>query len=755
GSSLIIGGFQLALNGGSIYYPAAGAAVVASAAMLILKRGSAFPIYGGLIAVTILWSLWEVGLDGWALAPRILALSVLALAFLIPPVRMRAEAANPWWVGAPVAASAAVFVLSGMAYVVSQPDLPQAGKVIARASGMNDWRHWGGTLGGTRYSPINEINAETVKDLEIAWRYESDVPPSGPRPNFQVTPLAVEDKLYLCLDRNIVVALDQDTGEEVWRFDPHTNLEGLYGATCRGVSYFEAPSNTATECPKRVLLGTADARLIAIDAESGAPCPSFGDAGEVYLLEGFGEQIGPGMAFPTSPATIVNGVAVVGQFILDFLSQESPSGVVRGYDALTGNMLWAWDAGRPDRTGLPPEGETYTPNTPNSWTVASGDEELGLVFIPTGNSPPDWYGADRSEASENYSSSIVAIDVKTGKERWSFQTVRHDLWDYDLGSQPVAFDITTGDVVIPALVIPTKQAQLFLLDRRDGSPIDPIENRPVPQGGAPGDWTSATQPFPTSFAPVTGPDLTERHMWGLTPLDQLWCRIRFRKARYEGIYTPPGVEPYIQYPGASGGNNWGSVAVDTDRGLMAVPSLHMANYSRLIPRDQLRTSEGFHAHTMIYPQEGKPYAFEMNTFLSPLGAPCQQPPYFRMTVFDIDTRELVWSKPLGTAEKSGVFGLKTYLPVPMGPPGYGGAITSGGLIFISAVEDQYFRAIDIADGKTLWRDELPALGVSVPMTYHSERSGRQFVVIASGSYPAITPSEKAYVVAYALPEPGE
>ena len=754
GITLTYGGAVLAGLGGSIYYLAAGLATIMSVVALAKGRPLAVKLFGGLVGVTIVWGLWEVGLDGWALVSRLVAPAVLGLVFLLPPLRKRMEPVSSWWAGGPVLAVVAVLVLSGTVAVMSRPDLPSAAPVASGDSPQGEWHNWGGTLAGTRYSSLSEITAETVEGLEVAWRYDSDVPVLNGRPGAEGTPLAVDGKLYLCLDRNVTVALDQETGEEVWRFDPQTNPENLGMVACRGVSYYEAEPGKTAECPKRILLGTLDSRLVALDAESGALCSSFGEGGTVNLLEGFGDDIPPGVAYPTSPATIVNGVAVIGQFVLDFLSQDSPSGVVRGYDAVTGELRWAWDAARPDRTGLPPAGETYTPNTPNAWSIFSGDEELGLVFVPIGNSPPDYYGGNRSEVAEKYSSSVVALDVKTGKERWSFQTVHHDIWDYDVASQPVVVDIQGPDGVIPALIVPTKQAQIFVLDRRDGTPIDPVEERPVPQGGAPGERLSKTQPFTTGFASVAGPDLTETQMWGVTPLDQMWCRIQFRKARYEGVYTPPSTQPFIHYPSNAGGINWGSVSIDMGRRLMVVNSLHLANLAQLVPQEELVPGQGYvHGVSLIFPQSGMPFAFKQQMFLSPIFAPCQQPPYGRLSVFDLQTRKLLWSEALGTAERAGPLGLKSHLPFRMGAPGMGGALTTGGgLIFIGASQDSYLRAIDIGNGEVAWRDKLPTVGAAVPMTYRSPKSGRQFVVIVAGGYPGMDAPDHATVVAYALPQ---
>jgi len=755
GLALAIGGGVLALAGGSLYYLPVGVALLLTALELARRRAGAVYLFSAVLVATIAWSLWEVGLAGWALAPRLGLLAALGLLFLARPVSEATDYTTRWWVGGPVLVIALLILIAGARAFIPAEKLPHTARVETQQDIQPDWRHWGRTLSGDRYSPLAQIDTGNVNHLQLAWQYRSDVPPFGSFGShaFQATPLAANDRLYLCVDRNVVVALDQDTGVEAWRFDPKLNLDGVFVTTCRGVAYFEAPPETQ-DCPQRILFGTADGRLLAVDAHTGKPCDSFGTDGAVDLRAGMGE-LPPGSTAVTSPPTIVNGVAVIGQFVSDFLSHhDSPSGVVRGYDAQSGELRWAWDAGRPDHAGLPREGEHYTRDTPNAWSVFSGDETLGLVYVPTGNSPPDNFGANRSAAAEQYSSAVVALDVKTGKPRWSFQTVHHDLWDYDLAAQPVVVDLPGPQGVVPALFVPTKRGQVFVLDRRDGTPVDTVVEKPVPQGAVPEDWTAATQPYTTGFAPVAGPTLRERDMWGLTPVDQLWCRISFRQSRYAGEFTPPGLDTHISYPGSAGGINWGSVAVDTDRGLMVVNTLHMAELGRQVPRAEAsQLNAELPRHILHYPQEKTPYAFWRSIFLSPLGVPCQQPPYGRISVFDIDSRELLWSQPFGTAMRSGPWGLQTLLPIRMGVPNIGGAVaTAGGVFFIGAAQDRFLRAYDIGNGRELWRAALPAVAGATPMTYLSQKSGRQYVVIAAGGHPGIPGPVDGSILAFALPE---
>jgi membrane-bound PQQ-dependent dehydrogenase (glucose/quinate/shikimate family) len=753
GAGLAAGGGELIAAGGSPYYLLAGAALAAAGLGLVLRRGWALPLYGLLLAGTLVWALWEAGLDGWALVPRLVAPAVLGLILLIPNVRARAGGPSPSWLALPVLA---VVVALGGAALKPKPageHLQAAAVLRSPDPAGGDWRVWGRTLAGDRYSPLAQINTGNVAKLKLAWRYDSNVRPYGFH-SFEATPLAADGRLYICLDRNVVVALDPDTGHEVWRFDPHANLTGVFAATCRGVAYYEAPQ-TVADCPKRILFGVNDDRLMAVDAETGRPCQSFGAGGAVDLKQGLGPAPA-GVTFPSSAPTIVRGVAILSGWVTDGLYVGEPSGVVRGYDAVTGALRWAWDSGRPDPQRPLGPGETYTKGAPNAWGEFSGDEALGLVYVPTGVSTPDYFGAHRSPDAERYATSIVALDAAAGAVRWSFQTVHHDLWDYDIGSQPVVVDLAIGGARVPALVAPTKRGQFFVLHRRTGQPLWPVTERPVPQGPAPGDWTAKTQPY-SSFPNVAGGRLTEARMWGATPFDQLWCRIAFRRARYDGDFTPPGLRTAITFPGSAGGSNWGSVTIDTARGLMVANSLYMPDIGRLIPRAEADRLASYakangKADAFAFPQVGTPYAMQRTIFQNPIGVPCLQPPYGRISVFDLKRGRLVWSKALGAAYHAGPFGLSSYLPIRMGAPTLGGSIaTGGGLIFIGASQDRGFRAFDIGDGRELWRASLPSVAAATPMTFVSRRTGRQYVVIAAGGHPGLGGPKTSAVMAYALP----
>jgi quinoprotein glucose dehydrogenase len=752
GLAMVVGGVRLAAAGGSFYYVLAGAALALSAFGLATRRRWWLPLYGTLLAATLIWALGEAGLDGWALVPRLVAPAVLGVVLLVPPVRHRARPASSALLTVPIAATILIFIAAGVIGREPYPEFAGAEPVETVDEQGGEWLHWGRSLSGERFSPLADIHAGNVGKLERAWEFVSDVEPYGFH-SFQATPIAADGKLFVCLDRSVVVALDQDSGRQLWRFDATPDLEGVFAATCRGVTYYRAPEGT-DECRSRVLFGAHDNRLMAVDAATGQRCRSFGNNGEVDLKEGLGD-FPKGIAFPTSPPALVAGLAVIGGWVTDGLNTDEPSGVVRAYDAVTGELRWAWDYGRQEPTRPLAEGETFTRGAPNAWGGFSGDEELGLVYVPTGVSTPDYFGAHRSPEAETYATGVVALDAQTGRPQWHFQTIHHDIWDLDVASQPVLTQLDYDGSSVPALIQPTKRGQFFVLDRRNGEPIYPVTERPVPQKVVEGEWASQTQPY-SSFPNVAGPPLRERDMWGATPLDQLWCRLRFRQAEYQGDFTPPSEKWTIFYPGSAGGSNWGSVTVDPVRGLLVSNSLYMADIGRMVPRaevEKLKYAEGTTSEAFAFIQEGTPYAMDRKVFLNPLGVPCQEPPYGRLTVIDLKTGKKRWSLPFGTARHAGPLGLSSFLPLRMGAPNLGGSLaTAGGLIFIGASQDRQFRAIDISNGRELWRTELPAIGAATPMTYRSAKTGKQYVVIAAGGHPGLPGPSGGNLIAYALPE---
>jgi quinoprotein glucose dehydrogenase len=621
-----------------------------------------------------------------------------------------------------------------------------------------DWPFVSGDAGGTRYSTLDQIDTHNVRHLVKAWSYRLPIEPDPskhPYVAFEATPINIGDTLYFCTPTNSVVALDAESGAVRWTAAANLRPWGGFRA-CRGVAYYRA-AHELPHCTERIVTATSDARLKALDASTGEACPDFGTAGVVDLLDGMG-HIDPGVFGVTSAPVMAHGLIVLGGMVIDNGKATNPSGVIRAYDALTGKLAWAWDMEHVDAQAVPAGQSTYGLNTPNGWAPFSVDEDRGLVFVPTGNSNPDYYGARRTAAAEKYSSSVVALDADTGVVRWSFQTTHHDLWDYDVASQPVLGAWPTATGPVPAVIQATKRGEIFVLGRDDGRPLSPVEERQVPRGGAPGDHTAPTQPYSTDIPSLAGPDLTEADMWGATPVDQLWCRIQFRKARYEGSMTPPTEgRPWIYSPGWMGGNDWGSVSVDEARGILVAVSMRMANLDRFVEAHEIKPGTDLTKLGAIQ-QDGSPYpGIITNYFHSALGIPCQRPPYGMLSAIDLKTHRLLWSKPWGTARHAGPLalsslGLRVPLPLPMGAVTMGGnLITKGGLVFAGASLDQYVRAVDESTGEELWRDHLTAAAFAAPMTYRTARSGRQFVVIAVGGNSHFGPNEGLYLQAYALP----
>jgi len=755
----LYGGVILLGVGGSPYYIFAGLAIAASAVFLWRGHKLGSRIYGAMLALTLIWCVAEVGADIWAFLPRIVLPAVVGLWFLTPFARrgVYSPSPPPPLFGSPLSktvvavAASAIFIIVLVGTRVSVDALPpRIASTAADAHPIKNWQHYGNTTFGTRYAQLDQITTKNVGNLKEIWRYRTKH--SG---QFKATPLQVGDLLYVCTAMNFVVALDAETGERRWEFDPENKVAPIgFNTTCRGVSYYHAGDEYQGHCPSRIITGTTDARLIALNAVTGERCSDFGNDGEVSLLPGIG-GVRPNVYMVTSPPLIARNLVIVGTRVADNLAVNEPSGVVRAYDAVTGKFVWSWDIGRPGVNTEPSDGEEYTRGTPNVWSMMSFDDKLGLVYLPTGNATPDFFGAHRDQESEKYASSVVALDVASGAVRWSFQTVHHDIWDYDVPSQPSLVDLPQPDgSVVPALVQPTKRGELFMLDRRDGKPIAEVVEKPVPQDPVPEDWVTKTQPFSVGM-PNFREELTEARMWGITPFDHMWCRIQFRKLRYEGHFTPPTVSGTLQHPGNTGGFNWGSVAIDEDNKLLVAHPMNMPSVVNLIPRDQANPK-------IRYQQTGTPYAASIRPFMSPIFVPCLQPPYTRMAVVDLQTRKVVWSKPLGTANEMGPLGMKIGLPIPMGVPAAAGSIvTKGGLIFYGGTMDRYFRAFDVKTGNVLWREYLPAQAQATPISYRAPQSKRQVVVItvpnpqrqmqlAEGASVEDEDPEGGYVIAYAL-----
>ena len=747
---LAIGGAWLLSLGGSAYYLPAGIGCLLSSWFYLRGRPNAgFWAYIAVFAATCIWAVVEVGTEFWPLVPRVIGPATFAALVVIERLFRRPGGRNiAWGVTALAALAFAFFVFS----LTRLPETaPAPAQLNSQASPGDDWNAFGRTPEATRYSPANQINAQNVGALKVAWEFNTgDLPSAYPDQmklhTFEATPLKIGELVYICTPHNIVIALDADTGKQRWRHDPKAETKAPGMLACRGVSYFDAGPGVG-QCRSRILLGTMDARLIALDALTGEPCKDFGTGGAVALKDGLG--VSPdGYYLVTSPPAIANGIAVVGGFIFDGLEVKEPSGVVRGYDAVTGRLVWSWDSGAVDENRQPGPGEHYSRGSPNSWTVMSADPALGLVYVPTGNATPDYVGMHRTPEQGRYSSSIVALDSRTGKRRWHFQTVHHDLWDYDVGSQPVLFDMPMpGGATIPALAQPTKQGDIYILDRRTGTPLTEVREQQVARGNIPTERYSPTQPFSTGFpSPMGAKTLKESDMWGTTPLDQLMCRIAFRSADYVGMYTPPSVRGSVQYPSNFGVMDWGSVTIDPAQGTMFVNSSHLPMIMHLIPQAEMAKMSAS-ANKMFSPQRGTPYAANPQPMISPIGVPCNAPPWGKLTAIDLASRTIKWQRPLGTTRDQAPLGIA----VPGAPNIAGSVATAGGLVFIGATIDNYLRAFDAKTGKELWRGRLPAGGQAAPMTYVSSRTGKQFVVIAAGGHQLMKTRLGDSVVAYALP----
>jgi quinoprotein glucose dehydrogenase len=775
GIILLIGGVWLAALGGSAYYLLAGAAMIASGALLMRGNRIGGWIYCGVVFVTLIWALWEVGTNGWALVPRLVAPLVLLIAVLFAMAAI-SDRPRRWHLA--LGSSALIVLLTAIAGgtlgMLNSPrplrDLPSPRLVMldpALQKAGTDWPAYGGSYSAQRFSPLTQITPANAGKLKRAWViHTGDLPASKKiRGTYgaENTPLKIGNSLFVCTPKNIVIALDPATGKQRWRFDPKVSEKAIpYTAACRGVSYYAVPdAPPATACAARIIFGTLDARMFALDAATGQPCQDFGSNGQVDTKIGMGKTP-PGYVSINSPPTIVRGVVVTGHQVLDGQDRWAPSGVIRGFDAVTGKLRWAWDMMNPEWSGYPPPGETWARGTPNMWTIASGDEALGLVYLPMGNAAADYYSSLRRPAENEYATSLVALDVTTGKPRWHFQAVKKDVWDYDFGAQATLIDYPTAGGEIPALVLPSKQGDIYILDRRTGRSLTPIGTIKTPGGGVEPAERSPTQ-IVSLWHSLRKPDLTERDMWGMSPIDQMICRIQFKKASYKGFYTPPTADGRsIEYPGYNGGTDWGGVAVDPVRGVIVANYNDMPNYVRLVPRaeankkgwaprDQARGEIGG-AEGAGDPQAGTPYAIDVNAGwrLPFTGMLCKQPPYGGIRAIDIATGKTIWDRPFGTARTNGPFGIPSMLPITIGTPNNGGAVvTASGLIFIAAATDNLIRAIDLETGKTVWSDVLPAGGQATPMTY--EMNGKQYVVLYAGGHHFMETPIGDEVVAYALP----
>ncbi|ROR17904.1 quinate dehydrogenase (quinone) [Comamonas sp. BIGb0124] len=780
---LTVGGY-LAILGGSPYYVLTGLALAVFSVLLWMRHRGSIVLFTLIIITTVLWSCWENGLYFWGLIPRLSwALLLGILVAVVTPALMEGRFRKA---SASVAVVFLVLCASGFAAMFSPHFLvanavPERDLTPSSPTSPNGWLAYGNSPYGTRFANATQITPANVKDLEVAWSFHTgDIVKDGAED--QNIPLFVDDTVYTCTPYSKIIALDAETGQEKWRYDP-VLFEGKgksWRYRCRSLAYYQPAEQDATlksgvmpaaavsmtlsanttketdavQCHARIVFATVDARLIELDPRTGKRCQGFGTDGEVSLKTGMGD-LGPHPSYiPTAGVIVSRNRIIVTGAVRDGLSTDQPSGVVRAYDVITGELVWAWDSGNPSITKLPPPGETYTRGSPNVWAVASTDPELGLVYLPVGNATPDYWGAYRSKEEETYASSIVALDVETGKVRWHFQTVHHDLWDYDVPAQPVLYDLPTEKGTIPAVIQLTKSGQVYVLDRRTGTPISEVEEVPVPTtGGVESDWLSPTQPLSVGMPSVADDLLSESRMWGATVFDQMLCRIEFRKARYQGMFTPPGTDPTLQYPGDTGGFNWGTAAIDERTGMLYAAEMRLPMWVQLIRRENVEeVAKQIKPGERLGRQLGTPYAVRQSLMMSPLGIPCIEPPFGMISAIDLVDRKMVWRRPMGTIRDTQLpmgFGLP--LPIEIGMPPSGGPLsTVTGLVFYAGTQDFYLRALDARTGKELWKGRMPVGSNSTPMSYVSQ-SGRQFVLVTAGGAARSADNRGDLIVAYALP----
>ena len=608
------------------------------------------------------------------------------------------------------------------------------------------WEHWGGDLGGSRFSPLNQITPANVGALVRAWEFhtgdlEARAPALMARTKFEATPLFVEDSLVFCSPFNEVIALDPGTGTQKWRYDPNISTAQRPGNryACRGVTHWvdgQAAGNAA--CRARIFMGTNDARVIALDARTGIPCADFGDKGEVKLDIGK-PLIWPGEFQITSAPVVSRGVVIVGSSISDNVRVDAPEGTVRAFDARTGKLRWSWNP--LVRNGI-------EAGTANVWAPMSADEARGLVFLPTSSPSPDFWGGKRL-GNDAHANSVVALRTETGELVWSFQTVHHDVWDYDLPAQPTLARIDTGAGMRDVVIQPTKQGFVFVLDRDTGQPVWPVEERAVPQGAAEGEQLSPTQPFPTHVPALVPQQFSAADFFKPFPtVGPSACEQELAGVRNEGLFTPPSTQGTLIYPMTGGGVNWGSAAFDPVNQILYANTSRALHIVKLMPRAD---AEGFKPPKGydFGPQRGAPFAMTRHVAMSPLGLLCNKPPWGEMVAVDLKAGKILWRSSVGTSEDRAPLGIAFKWGTPLVN---GVVVTAGGLVFTGAM-DAYLRAFDAKSGEELWQGRLPVPGVANPMTYLWK--GEQYLAISAGGHSEAGTSIGDSLVAFRLARSGE
>ncbi|MBI6854214.1 glucose/quinate/shikimate family membrane-bound PQQ-dependent dehydrogenase [Pseudomonas cichorii] len=774
------GGGYLVTLGGSWYFLLAGLGLIASSVLLFRQRLAGAWLFTAVMVLTVLWALADAGLNFWPLISRLFAPGILSLLVaLIYPALCRANGLKVG--GACYALAGALLiaiVAAGAGMFMPHASVSPTGNgpgltSVDPAKAQKDWQHYGNDEGGSRFAALDQINRSNVSKLVPAWTYNTgDIAISnGNGAEDQTTPLQIGDKVFICTPHNNIIALDADTGKKLWKNE--INAQAAVWQRCRGLAYFDATAAVAqpidgstpakavsvqagANCQRRLLTNTIDARLIAVDADTGEFCQGFGNNGQVDLKAGLGKV--PDSYYQLSSAPLMAGTTVVvGGRVADNVQADMPGGVIRGFDVVTGEMRWAFDPGNPQDRNAPAADSTYVRSTPNSWAPMSYDPAMNTVFLPMGSSSTDIYGVERTALDHKYGASVLALNATTGEEKWVYQTVHNDLWDFDLPMQPSLIDFTKADgSKVPAVVIGTKAGQIFVLDRATGQPLTQVDEIPVKPSNIPNEPYSKTEPLSVGMPQIGAPHLTESDMWGATPFDQMLCRISFKKMRYEGLYTAPGTDVSLSFPGSLGGMNWGSISTDPVHGFIFVNDMRLGLWIQMVPqeKDAKASSGGEALNTGMgaVPLKGTPYAVNKNRFLSVAGIPCQAPPFGTLTAIDMKTQKVAWQVPVGTVEDTGPMGIKMHLPLPIGMPTLGGTLsTQGGLVFIAGTQDYYLRAFNSANGEEAWKARLPVGSQGGPMTYVSPKTGKQYIVITAGGARQ-SPDRGDYVIAYALPD---
>lgn len=626
-----------------------------------------------------------------------------------------------------------------------------------------DWPAYGRDGSGARYAPLAQITRDNVNKLQVAWTYRTGANEvkgrAAEKAAFEATPILIDGTLYLSTPYSTVIALDPATGQERWKYDAQIDLTRNYSeVTSRGVSSWPASAgkSKAAIVARRIFIATLDARLIALDAATGKPCVDFGASGEVDLKRDVNLRDYKGYLNyqVTSPPAVIGDLVIVGSSIGDNGPPDSERGVVRAFNAITGKQVWAWDPiprdakDRARKTWADTSADRN--GAANAWSIISVDEKRGLVFVPTSSPSPDFYGGAR-KGDNRYANSVVALRATTGKVAWSFQVVHHDLWDYDVAAQPMLVEIKRDGKLIPAVVAATKMGMLFVLHRETGKPLFPVEERPVPPSDVPGEQASATQPFPRLPRSLVPQRLTPDDAWGFNDAERVACREKIASFKSGSIYTPPSLQGTVFLPGNVGGVNWGGMAYDPTRNLLLAANNRLATVVRLIPREEFGKARKQGADNRLKgefgSQDGTPYGMYREVLMSPMGIPCNAPPWGALSAVDLATGKLKWEKPLGYIPQAGMIaGSKEWGSITLGGP----IVTAGGLAFVASTFDPHLRAFDVESGKELWTVELPAAAQATPMSY--QVGGKQYVVICAGGHGKLGTKRGDHVVAFALPQ---